>query len=57
MLKLIPAVKSLTIHEGNLNARSVRYSANNLDARIIAALRKLPFHQNGVLLTISLSMM
>lgn len=53
MLKLIPAVKSLTIHEGNLNARSVRYSANNLDARIISALRKLPFHQNGVLLTIS----
>ena len=53
MLKLIPAVKQLEFLEGEFSGGGVCYSKENVDARVLAALNKLPYDPNGVAIDIS----
>lgn len=52
MLYLIPAVKSMVIHEGFLGKKAICYEDNEIDERVLAALQQLPYSENGVNLEI-----
>lgn len=47
MIKLIPAVKKLEMHSNFFAAQAVRYKKSGLDARLLSALKKLPYDSAG----------
>ena len=53
MLKLIPAVKQLEIHNGFLEKKQISFCCDGLDSRIVSALKKLPISKNGTLIDIT----
>lgn len=54
MIKLVPSVKSMEIKDGFLTKSAIYYKDLNCDQRIIKALEKLPYSQQGVELEISI---
>jgi hypothetical protein len=52
MLNLIPNVKTLNLKEGYLSERAIYYNNINLDQRILKALEKLPYSEQGAKLDI-----
>lgn len=53
MLNLIPAVKTIEEKSGALNFKSVCYDKSAYDYRLLNALEKLPYDENGAKLLIS----
>ena len=54
MLNLIPKVKTLNFKDGFLSKKAVYYSDINYDKRVLKALEKLPFAQDGAKLNIDI---
>lgn len=52
MINLIPAVKTLQIRSSFLAKHAIRYDGSGLDARLLSALKKLPYGESGTDLTI-----
>ena len=48
MIKLVPSVKSMEIKDGFLTKSAIYYKDLNCDQRIIKALEKLPYSQQGL---------
>ncbi|MBO5249101.1 MAG: beta-N-acetylhexosaminidase [Clostridia bacterium] len=55
MLHLIPSVKILNETEGFLQKPALRYDAAEFDPRLVTALKKLPFDNDGATVTIALT--
>ena len=55
MLHLIPAVKSLTLQDGNFTGKAIRFREEGLDARLVKALKKLPQAAEGAPVTVTLT--
>ena len=55
MLKLIPAVKSLTILDGNLQKKAICFDATGLDNRLVKALNKLPVAADGATVSVRIT--
>lgn len=47
-MNLIPNVKTMEIGNGSLTKKAIRFREENLDARLVAALKKLPCEPDGV---------
>ena len=47
MIPLIPAVKTLKVHNGFLAKKAICYELNGLDTRLLEALKKLPYDDSG----------
>ncbi len=54
MLHLIPAVKTLTIHEGNWEKQAISYNGDGLSARIKRALSEVNITDDGIPVEISI---
>lgn len=54
-MNLIPNVKSLEIRNGFLNKRTITFNEDNLDTRLVLALKKLPCAPNGTKVEISIN--
>ena len=52
MLRLIPAVKQLEIHDGSWNQLAVSFKRGNYSERIERALKEIPCEKNGIPATI-----
>lgn len=55
IMKLIPKVKRLDIHEGYLKNKVICFDQKKLDNRLVSALKKLPINSSGTRLDIIIS--
>ena len=55
MINLIPSVKKLEINSGFLTKNAIFFDDINCDARVISALKKLPYSKDGADIKININ--
>ena len=55
MIKLIPAVKHMETYSNFFSGQGICYEENNIDSRLLSAMKKLPYYKAGAKLDICIA--